>query len=212
MARKKTSKPARIPEMSATTDIPPAAPATTTPETPAPETLTETLSSEAPTSATPEASEMDAAATSRVDANGVASGTDFAGTETLNVRWTSLPSAASRTKKPAKGKIARGNTAAKPKAAKSKATKGSTESGPAEKKLSALVAAAKVLQETGRPMNCQELIADMAAKGYWTSPAGKTPEATLYAAMTREIKVKGGQARFQKAARGQFAYQAPSAS
>jgi hypothetical protein len=61
-------------------------------------------------------------------------------------------------------------------------------------------------------MNCQELIADMAAKGYWTSPAGKTPSATLYAAMTREMKVKGSQARFQKSARGQFAYQAPSAT
>jgi hypothetical protein len=61
-------------------------------------------------------------------------------------------------------------------------------------------------------MNCQELIADMAAKGYWTSPAGKTPEATLYSAMTREAKLKGSQSRFHKSARGQFVYQAPSAS
>ena len=58
-------------------------------------------------------------------------------------------------------------------------------------------------------MNCQEMIAAMAAKGYWTSPAGKTPAATLYAAMTREIKTKGAQARFQKTARGQFVYQTP---
>ena len=61
-------------------------------------------------------------------------------------------------------------------------------------------------------MNCPELIAAMAAKAYWTSPAGKTPAATLYAAMTREIKIKGAQARFQKTARGQFVYQTPQAS
>jgi hypothetical protein len=44
------------------------------------------------------------------------------------------------------------------------------------------------------------------------SPNGKTPAATLYAAMTHEMKIKGSQARFQKSARGQFAYQAPSAT
>jgi hypothetical protein len=76
-------------------------------------------------------------------------------------------------------------------------------------KLSALDAAAKVLQEAGQPMNCQEMIQAMAAKGYWTSPAGKTPAATLYAAIARELKTKGKQARFQKTARGQFVYQGP---
>jgi hypothetical protein len=81
-----------------------------------------------------------------------------------------------------------------------------------QKKLSALDAAAKVLQEAGQPMNCQDLITAMDAKGYWTSPAGKTPAATLYAAMTREAKIKGNQARFQKIARGQFAYQTSKAS
>ena len=40
-------------------------------------------------------------------------------------------------------------------------------------------------------MGCQELIGAMAAKGYWASPAGRTPAATLYAAITREIQVKG---------------------
>src|SRR6202142_4091484 len=58
-----------------------------------------------------------------------------------------------------------------------------------DNKLSALDAAAKVLQETGQPMNCQEMIAAMAAKGYWSSPAGQTPAATLYAALEREIKI-----------------------
>jgi hypothetical protein len=79
-------------------------------------------------------------------------------------------------------------------------------------KLSALDAAAKVLQESGQPMNCQEMIQVMAAKGYWSSPAGKTPAATLYSAITRETKTKGNQARFLKTGRGQFVYQTPQAS
>jgi len=74
-----------------------------------------------------------------------------------------------------------------------------------EKKLSALDAAAKVLAEVGQPMGCQELIAAMAQKGYWTSPGGQTPEATLYSALLREITTKGDQARFVKAGRGKFA-------
>ncbi len=72
-------------------------------------------------------------------------------------------------------------------------------------KLSAVAAAAKILAETGRAMTCKDLIATMAAQGYWTSPAGKTPEATLYAALAREIKVKKDQSRFRKSGRGTFA-------
>ena len=73
-----------------------------------------------------------------------------------------------------------------------------------DKPLSAVAAAARVLAETGQPMTCPELIAAMAAKGYWTSPAGKTPSATLYAALTREIQTKKDQARFRKSAPGKF--------
>ena len=82
-----------------------------------------------------------------------------------------------------------------------------TRARPAAKpapKLSALDAAAKVLGETGRAMTCPELITAMAAKGYWTSPAGKTPAGTLYAACLREIQTKGEGARFRKAERGKF--------
>ena len=71
-------------------------------------------------------------------------------------------------------------------------------------KLSQLDAAAKVLTESGEPMTTKEMIEAMAAKGYWTSPAGKTPAQTLYAAITREISAKGTDARFQKADRGLF--------
>lgn len=74
-----------------------------------------------------------------------------------------------------------------------------------EKRLSALDAAAKVLEETGQAMTCQELIAAMAEKGYWTSPGGKTPAATLYSAMLRELTAKGAASRFVKAERGKFA-------
>jgi hypothetical protein len=72
-------------------------------------------------------------------------------------------------------------------------------------KLSALDAAAKVLTETGTALTCQELIQVMADKGYWTSPAGKTPAATLYTAILKELKTKGALARFQKTAPGKFA-------
>ena len=95
---------------------------------------------------------------------------------------------------------------------RSKKAKQPAKAKAARTKLSALDAAAKVLQESGQPMNCQDMIAAMAAKGYWTSPAGKTPAATLYSAMTRETKTKGNQARFHKTARGLFVYQSPQAS
>ena len=45
----------------------------------------------------------------------------------------------------------------------------------------------------------------MAAKGYWKSPGGKTPAATLYSAILRECQKKGKDARFKKVDRGRFA-------
>jgi hypothetical protein len=78
-----------------------------------------------------------------------------------------------------------------------------------QKQMSCLDAAAKLLTETGQPMTCQELIAAIAAKGYWTSPAGKTPQATLYAAIVREIRTKKEHARFRKTVPGRFALAQP---
>ena len=72
------------------------------------------------------------------------------------------------------------------------------------KKLSAIDAAAKVLGEAGEAMNCQEMIKAMADKGYWTSPGGKTPAATLYSSILRELQTKGKDARFKKTERGKF--------
>lgn len=72
-------------------------------------------------------------------------------------------------------------------------------------KLSAIDAAAKVLATSKEPMNCKELVEAMAAKKLWTSPGGKTPHATLYSAILREIQTKGKDARFTKTERGKFA-------
>lgn len=72
------------------------------------------------------------------------------------------------------------------------------------KRLSALDAAAKVLAESDRPLRAIDMIEVMHAQGLWTSPGGKTPEATLYAAITREIASKGADARFAKVDRGMF--------
>jgi vancomycin resistance protein YoaR len=101
-------------------------------------------------------------------------------------------------------KTTRTKTSAKAKPRKkAKATKPK-----AEEKMSALDAAAKVLGEKGTAMTCPELIGVMAAKGYWSSPGGKTPAATLYAAILREITTKGKDARFAKTAPGRFALRA----
>jgi hypothetical protein len=86
-----------------------------------------------------------------------------------------------------------------------KTRKKAAETDAKAKKLSALDAAAQVLAETGQPMSCKEMIESMAAKGYWSSPGGKTPASTLYSAMLKEITTKGKESRFQKTDRGRFA-------
>ncbi len=72
------------------------------------------------------------------------------------------------------------------------------------KKLSQIQAAIRVLAEAGEPMTAKAMVEAMQAKGYWTSPAGKTPEATLYASILRDIR-KGKDSRFLKSGRGMFA-------
>ena len=103
------------------------------------------------------------------------------------------------TKKSPKTEPAESKAKAKPVAKKA------TPKASAPAKLSALDAAAKVLAETGEPMASKEMIEAMSTKGYWTSPGGQTPHATLYAAILREINVKGAEARFKKTDRGHFA-------
>ena len=74
---------------------------------------------------------------------------------------------------------------------------------PKEKKTSGLDAAAKVLGAAGAPLNVKEMMDRILANDLWQSN-GKTPHATLYSAIIREIAQKGTAARFKKAERGKF--------
>lgn len=71
------------------------------------------------------------------------------------------------------------------------------------KRTSGLDAAAKVLAEAGTPLNAKVMVVQMLAKGLWKT-TGKTPAATIYAAIIREIAAKGPEARFRKTERGKF--------
>jgi hypothetical protein len=71
-----------------------------------------------------------------------------------------------------------------------------------ERKPSGLDLAAKVLTEAGEPL-AAKAIAERAIAAGWTT-SGKTPHATLYAAIIREISKKGDAARFKKTDRGLF--------
>jgi len=106
---------------------------------------------------------------------------------------------ATKKKAPAK----KGSKAPAKKAAP-KATSAKAKAEAKPKKLSALDAAAKVLAESKQPMTTREMIEAMAAKGLWSSPGGKTPAATLYSAILRELGAKGKEARFVKTERGKF--------
>jgi hypothetical protein len=72
----------------------------------------------------------------------------------------------------------------------------------ADRKPSGLDLAAKILADAGEPLNAKQIAERAIAAGWQTS--GKTPQATLYAAMLREIAKKGDAARFRKADRGLF--------
>jgi hypothetical protein len=126
-------------------------------------------------------------------------------TETPNHEETTMATTKKTSKKSATKSAKAPKAAKQPKAAKPK-----TERKPAgdakPKRVSALDAAAEVLKKAGKPMRSQEMIAAMAEQGLWQSPAGKTPHATLYAAILREIGDKGGKARFRKTDRGLFEY------
>ena len=72
-----------------------------------------------------------------------------------------------------------------------------------ERKPSGLDAAVAVLAEAGKPMNTAEMVKRMLETGLWKT-GGKTPAATIYAAIIREISVKGDASRFCKTERGHF--------
>jgi hypothetical protein len=64
--------------------------------------------------------------------------------------------------------------------------------------------AAKALAEAGRPMTCKEMVDKVLATGLWQTK-GRTPSATLYSAVIREVATKGESARFCKVDKGKFA-------
>ena len=77
------------------------------------------------------------------------------------------------------------------------------ERKPRAGKPSGLDAAAQVLAEAKEPLTTKQMVERMLAKKLWQTN-GKTPAATIYAAIIREIAVKGDKARFRKTERGKF--------
>jgi hypothetical protein len=118
-------------------------------------------------------------------------------TKKTTTKKTTTKKTTSGKRAPAKKAPAKATTAKKAAAKK-------TPAKATEKKLSAIDAAAKVLGESKEPLNTKEMVEAMSAKKYWTSPGGKTPHATLYSAILREIQKKGDDARFRKVERGRF--------
>ncbi len=81
--------------------------------------------------------------------------------------------------------------------------KGKKAAEPKAKKPSGLDAAYQVLQHAGEPMRCGDMVEKMLATSLWKTD-GKTPAATIYAAIIREISTKGTASRFKKTDRGLF--------
>ncbi|MCB1280698.1 MAG: winged helix-turn-helix domain-containing protein [Salinibacterium sp.] len=124
--------------------------------------------------------------------------TKKAGTKTTN---TSTKKKATRaTTSPADAKT----PAKRPARGKDKKASTTPTSAATPKRASLLDIAAEILAAAPEPMNCKAIVEAALASGRWTTN-GKTPSATLYAAMTREIKTKGDAARFTKVDRGSFA-------
>lgn len=92
--------------------------------------------------------------------------------------------------------------AAKPNAKKAKKTKAAGKEKK-DRKPSGLDAAVKVLADAGAPMNTADMVKRMLETGLWKT-GGKTPAATIYAAIIREIAMKGQASRFRKTDRGLF--------
>jgi hypothetical protein len=96
--------------------------------------------------------------------------------------------------------------AAKPAKAAPKAAPKTEAAAVPKKGLSLLNAAATVLERSGEAMPVRAMIEEAKASGLWTPTGGKTPEQTLYSAIIREIKDKGGASRFRKDGRGRFSF------
>ncbi len=92
--------------------------------------------------------------------------------------------------------------AAMSKSAKPKRAKKPKDAPVKDKKLSLIGAAAQVLGKNKEPMSCKDMVNEVIAAGLWTPGDGKTPHATLYSAILRDLKSETP--RFEKVDRGQF--------
>ena len=70
-------------------------------------------------------------------------------------------------------------------------------------KMSGLDAAAQVLAEAGEPLSCQEIVKRMLEKGLWETQ-GRTPHATIYSGLLRDLQKNGEASRFRKVGKGRF--------
>ena len=76
--------------------------------------------------------------------------------------------------------------------------------GPRRPGLRSLDAAAMILAAFPHPLGAKQLVACMTARGLWTS-RGRTPQAVVAAALSRDILLKQDRSRFRKAGPGLFA-------
>lgn len=93
---------------------------------------------------------------------------------------------------------------AKKKTTKKTTNRNAAKAKPAQKRKGILDIAAETLARSKKPMSAKEIVEHAIEKKLWQTK-GKTPSATLYAAMIREIAAKKKDARFKKVDRGMFA-------
>jgi hypothetical protein len=133
----------------------------------------------------------------------------------LAVHHTNVPGAqgargggkASKATKAASGRNVREKGAprlARPSPEHSRRGEGGGQKGAKARKPGLVDAAIQVMKAAGKPMNCQEVVKVILEKKLWET-TGKTPAATLYSSILREIQKKGSEARFVKTERGKFA-------
>jgi hypothetical protein len=121
-----------------------------------------------------------------VDKAVASSPVETAPAQELIAKSKATPAAASATKQP------RDRASAPAKA------KRSPREGP-----SGLAAAHSVLLKAGKAMNVRDITDAVLSRKLWTT-SGRTPSATIAAAIMREIKLKGDGSRFMRAGRGLF--------
>lgn len=130
----------------------------------------------------------------------------------MTTKKTTSAAKAPAKKAPTRGRPAKATTAPAPAKDATRANTAAPKAKPTPQRkppkpphVSALSAAVLVLASAPADgLTVKGMIEQMVAQKLWTSPKGKTPEASLYAAIIREIGRKGKDARFRKVDRGRF--------